>query len=206
MKNVITLLCLVLILLSTVSCRGWRSEKPPIHMNPNLDFQAKNKPQDQSLLFPDNTIPWGNESSFSDSAEREQYIKNDTVFYLGKDRYDRWVKKIPIQVNHELLNRGQDRYEIYCTPCHGLDGSGKGAVTQRGWMMPAAYWDDRILNYADGYLFEIISNGIRSMPGYKQQLTESDRWAIVSYVRALQKTHTATYNDVPEEMRNQITE
>ena len=189
-----------------ISCNGWRSKKPPIHLNPNMDFQPKNKAQSQSLEQPLNVVPWGNEESFVEESERSQYLQSDTILYDGKTKNDQWVKKIPITVNHALVDRGQNRYNIYCTPCHGLDGSGNAAVTQRGWIKPAAYWDSRIVNYTDGELYDIVKNGIRSMPGYKQQLNASDRWAIVSYVRALQKTQLATINDVPAELRNDIME
>ena len=186
--------------------RGWRSEKPPLHLNPNMDFNASIKPQEDPLLPPENVQPWGNEQSFKFKSNRADFIKNDGVFYEGKNMDGTWVTRIPVQVNNQLMLRGQDRYNIFCTPCHGLDGAGQGAVTQRGWIIPAAYWDSRILNYRDGELFNIVSHGVRTMPGYAQQLTESDRWAIVAYVKALQKTHTARMSDVPEKMRNQIKE
>ena len=139
-----------------ISCNGWRSKKPPIHLNPNMDFQPKNKAQSQSLEQPLNVVPWGNEESFVEESERSQYLQSDTILYDGKTKNDQWVKKIPITVNHALVDRGQNRYNIYCTPCHGLDGSGNAAVTQRGWIKPAAYWDSRIVNYTDGELYDIV--------------------------------------------------
>ena len=200
--NVILIICCFLL----VACNGWRSKKPPIHLNPNMDFQPKNTAQSDSLKFPSNVVPWGNEESLVNPVERNDYLQENPVIYVGKDSSGQWVEKIPVQVNHKLINRGQNRYNIYCTPCHGLDGSGNAAVTQRGWMKPAPYWDDRIVNYTDGKLYDIVKNGIRSMPGYKQQLNVSDRWAIVSYIRALQKTKLTKIQDVPAEIRNDIME
>ncbi len=206
MKKILVNLLIITLCIFMVSCTGWRSKKPPIHLNPNLDFQPKNTPQSDSLERPANVVPWGNEESFVTPEEREQYLKEDTEVYIGKTKAGAWVQKIPLEVSHQFVERGQDRYNIYCTPCHGLDGSGIAPVTQRGWIRPAAYWDERIVNYTDGELYDIVKNGIRSMPGYKQQLSASDRWAIVSYVRALQKTRLSTIKDVPSELRNEILE
>lgn len=171
-----------------------------------MDFQPKNIAQSDSLERPDNTVPWGDDQSLSDLSEREKFIQSDSVFYSGKTNSGQWVKKIPIDVTFKLLDRGHDRYNIYCTPCHGMDGSGNGAVSKRGWMIPAPYWDDRILSYTDGELYDIITNGIRTMPSYKQQITPSDRWAIVGYIKALQKSNLSTLKDVPSELKNQIME
>jgi len=186
-----------------VGCRGWRSEKPPIHLNPNLDFQAKISAQEDPLEVPDHTVVWGNEASLT-SESRSEFFKDNNSFYTGKDKEGNWLKKVPLDVNNSVLTRGQERYNIYCSVCHGEDGSGNGIVMEYGWFKPAKYWDPRVVNYADGEIFNIISNGIRTMPGYSTQIPEEDRWSIVTYIRAIQVSNTMNLDDVPLEIRNKI--
>ena len=198
------LLCLVILCLS--SCRGWRSEKPPVHLNPNLDFQASIKPQENPANSPENIVPWGMENDLVNSNNRDKFAKfNNPEFYLGKHSNDAWVKTIPIEVNYEILNRGKERYNIYCSMCHGKDGSGNGIVMQyEGWFKPNAYWEQQVIDHSDGKLFDIVSNGIRSMPGYSQQIKENDRWAIVAYIRAIQASNMMNIKDVPEDLKSQL--
>ena len=199
MKKILIILS---ILFFITGCRGWRSEKPPVHLNPNLDFQASVKAQEEPNYRPDNIQPWGNEESFYKN-NRYEYL-NTGIFNTGKDKQGNWVKKVPIEVNNKTLERGKERYNIYCTACHGYDGSGNGIVMEYGWFKPSAYWDDRIVNYSDGELFDIISNGIRSMPGYHTQIQKEDRWAIVTYIRALQVSNAMNLDDVPFDLRSKI--
>ncbi|MBI59681.1 quinol:cytochrome C oxidoreductase [bacterium] len=202
MKRIITLLFLFFFI---VGCRGWRSEKPPVHLNPNLDFQASIKAQEDPLLSPDHIIPWGMESDFSDLENRDAIIKQkNKPFYLGKNRSGEWVETVPVDVTHAVLKRGQERYDIYCSMCHGKDGSGNGIVMEYGWFKPKPYWDDAIVSYKDGELFDIISNGIRTMPSYSQQIKESDRWAIVTYIRALQVSNKMKIQDVPADYKEKL--
>lgn len=202
MKKII---CISLLFFCLVGCRGWRSEKPPVHLNPNLDFQASIRSQENPLPVPENTIPWGMESDLSDLSARDAVLKQgDTSFYLGKDSNGSFINTIPVDVTNALLNRGKERYEIYCTMCHGKDGSGNGIVMEYGWFKPKSYWDTTVFAHSDGKLFDIISNGIRTMPGYSQQIKESDRWAIVSYIRALQFSNKMNYRDVPIEYQNKL--
>jgi len=207
MKKILVFTCLVA-LLFVQGCRGWRSEKPPVHLNPNMDFQPKYKAQSLVLEPPANTVAWGDEAAFTDEMQRKKIVhtRSEQSYFKGLNRDGSFVRRIPdsIDVNHELLSRGRERFNIYCAPCHGQDGSGNGPVTNRGWFKPVSYWTERVVNYRDGKLFDIVSNGYNTMPGYKEQIDESDRWAIVAYIRALQKTQLSTINDVPEEYINQI--
>lgn len=200
MRQLILLMCVVILV---TGCRGWRSEKAPVHMNPNMDFQASIRSQEMPMDSPENIIPWGDEASFS-SGDRADYVKSKSRYYYGKNPDGSWTDRIPVKVNYALMERGRDRFAIYCTPCHGLDGSGNGAVVQDRWIKPVPYWHQRVLVFSDGQLFDIISNGIRTMPSYKQQIKEVDRWAIVAYIRALQRSNTATVSDVPLKMRSKL--
>ena len=124
-----------------------------------------------------------------------------------------WLKDNALEVNLELLERGQQYFGIYCSACHGLNGGGNGLVSQRArkilsptWIPPASLHQEILYadKYPDGKLFNTISNGIRKMPGYAGQIKSHDRWAIVAYVRALQQSQNASIELVPEDMRGEI--
>ena len=132
-------------------------------MNPNMDTQPKYTAQQLSLTPPQGTLPWGR----------------------GPFKKDAFT--LPDDVSMSFLKRGQERFDIYCAVCHDRAGTGKGMVVARGFVPPPPLTDPRVVSYTDSELFDIISNGIRNMPGYKHQITEEDRTAIVLYVRALQK-------------------
>jgi mono/diheme cytochrome c family protein len=104
----------------------------------------------------------------------------------------------------ELLKRGQERFNIFCSPCHGRLGDGKGIVVERGYSPPPTFHSDRVRSFPDGHIFDVITNGIRNMPPYGPQIPASDRWAIVAYFRALQRSQNATVNDIPVELRDQV--
>ena len=182
-------------------CRGDRSTKPPIHLNPNMDWQAKYKAQSLPLDLPEGVVAWGDRTSFSKPDSRDTYLKKDSAFYFGKLPSGQFVPRIPVKVTEAMLKRGQERYNIYCSVCHAQSGEGRGLVVQRGYPLPPNLSDERLLTVEDGHIFDVITNGIRNMPSYRKQLVESDRWAIVAYVRALQKMKTATVDDVPESQR-----
>ena len=97
-----------------------------------------------------------------------------------------WVTSNPRPLDHALLVRGQQRYGIYCAPCHGAIGDGNGMIVQRGYRRPPALFEPRLLEVADGYLYDVIANGYGVMPAYRAQVRLADRWAIVAYLRALQ--------------------
>lgn len=185
-------------------CRGYRSEKPPIHPNPNFDWQAKVKAQKDPQPVPTGTVPWGDTQSFSGTHDRAKFLKEDTSFYHGKDARGAFVAQAPITVSAETLTRGQERYNIYCAACHDQAGTGKGLVVSRGLVPPPDFADPRIVAMRDGELFSIISHGVRTMPAYGKQIGEEDRWTIVVYLRALQLSRNAKLTDVPEDLRATI--
>jgi len=110
----------------------------------------------------------------------------------------------PLPLTMELLDRGQDRYKIFCSPCHGLQGDGQGMVTLRGMKHPPSYHQERLRNVPNGYLYDVIANGFGAMNGYSAQLTPSDRWAIVAYVRALQVSRNAPVGELPAGLREKL--
>jgi mono/diheme cytochrome c family protein len=179
-------------------CRGYRSEKPPIHLNPNMDFNPKFKAQTLSLESPEETIPWGKVVS----NEREGFIESGP-YHTGSIN-NAFIKKAPIVVDEALLNRGETRFNIYCAVCHSTTGNGGTPVIERGYVAPPKLSDQRLRNVEDGYLFHVITNGVRSMPGYRSQIPVEDRWAIVTYVRALQKMYAGKMTDVPYSKRVEL--
>jgi hypothetical protein len=111
----------------------------------------------------------------------------------------------PLPLTKDLLARGQDRYNIFCSPCHGLQGDGNGMVTLRGMKHPPTYHQERVRNEPNGYFFDVITNGFGAMSGYSMQLEPRDRWAIVSYVRALQLSRNAPVGELPPNLREKLT-
>ena len=152
-----------------------------------------------SSTFPDNrasrTPPAG--------TVARGWLREDEALYTGKaDGVT--VDQFPFAIGRADLVRGQERFNIYCTPCHGRLGDGQGMVVQRGLRQAASYHQDRLRQERVGYFYDVITNGFGAMQDYAAQIPPSDRWAIVSYIRALQLSHNATVNDVPPEARAQL--
>jgi mono/diheme cytochrome c family protein len=123
-------------------------------------------------------------------------LQDDEALFTGKvNKVD--VKEIPISVDEHVVNRGQERFAIYCTPCHGETGNGDGRVVQRGFKTPPTFHSDRLRQADAGHFFDVITNGFGAMSDYRVQIAPRDRWAIVAYVRALQLSQHATTADVP---------
>ncbi len=180
--------------------RGLPGEQPPIHINPNMDTQEKLKPHRKSDFFEDGSAM---RMPVAGTVARG-YLKDNTIFYAAVTKAGDTVAVAPIEVNLETLQRGQERYNIYCAPCHSRVGDGKSIMMERGNMMATSLHEARIRTVSDGHLFLVASNGIRNMSGYKAQISAQDRWAIVAYIRALQRSQNASIADVPEEMRKEF--
>jgi mono/diheme cytochrome c family protein len=103
-----------------------------------------------------------------------------------------------------LLARGQERFNVFCAPCHDRTGSGNGMVVQRGFRAPPSYHDDRLRNAPVGYYFDVMTNGFGAMQDYAAQVPVADRWAIAAYIRALQLSQRATLDDVPADRRAEL--
>ena len=110
----------------------------------------------------------------------------------------------PFPVTKEVVERGQQRFNVYCSPCHDRTGSGNGMVPQRGFRHPPSYHIDRVRKLANGFIFDAITNGFGAMPDYAAQIPPADRWAIVAYMRALQLSEDATLDDVPPAERAKL--
>ncbi|MCB0165155.1 MAG: cytochrome c, partial [Anaerolineae bacterium] len=145
--------------------------------------QAKFEPLEASSLFgngrasqapPANTVPRG---EWFD-------IRSNEPFYTGRQN-DEFIQTIPIEVNRDVLLRGQQRFNIYCSPCHGRVGDGQGMIVQRGLKQPNSFHSEQVRNQPDGYFYDVMSNGFGVMYSYASRVKPADRWAIVAYIRAL---------------------
>lgn len=131
------------------------------------------------------------------------HLNDNDAFHTGAVN-GVFLDAIPMPVTHQLLERGQQRYGIFCTPCHGPLGDGDGMVARRGFKIPANFHTDRLRQAPPGYLFQVVSNGYGAMPDYDDQIHVADRWAIIAYVRALQLSRDANVADVPPDARKKL--
>lgn len=120
----------------------------------------------------------------------------DEAFYTGKVD-NKPVTEFPIKVDAQLLERGRERYNVFCSPCHSRIGDGNGMIVQRGLRRPPSFHEQRLVNIAVGHFYDVITNGFGGMGDYSQQVPVRDRWAIAAYIRALQLSQNATRADVP---------
>jgi len=123
----------------------------------------------------------------------------DPVYFTGLDATG-MVSELPVELTTELLLRGQERYDIYCSACHNYNGDGGGMIVQKGFPQPASFHDQRLLDSPVGYFYNAITNGFGRMYSYASRIPVEDRWAIAGYVKALQLSQNATLDDVPAEV------
>lgn len=187
-----------------VGCRGSQSDAPPIHPHLAMDYTEKFGPQEKNPLFENEaamrTPPTG-------TVARGQ-LRENSELHEGRTAEGEYVERIPIAVDREVLERGQDRYEIYCAPCHGRTGDGNGIIMEGDYdYTPAtSYHVERLRQVTDGYMYDVITNGVRNMPSYDHQVPIRDRWAIVAYIRALQRSQYARPENLPESVVTQLEE
>ncbi len=203
-----TLAFVVVLLLSVMGFRGMVSTRPPIEVFPDMDHQAKYKPQAESKFFADGradrpipagAVPFARDAVHADPA----FLKADDFHYDGKLPDGTFGRGFPagIEVTRDFVLRGQGRFMIYCAPCHGQLGDGNGITKSYGMLTTPTYHDDRIRGMAEGEIFNTITHGKNTMMSYADKLAPDDRWAVVAYVRALQRAAHGSLNDVPLEQR-----
>jgi mono/diheme cytochrome c family protein len=179
-------------------CQGTISQKEPIHINPNMDWQERFEAQEANPFFADGRAM---RAPVKGTVARG-FLKENDALWTGKTASGSWAS-LPVEVNLELLERGRERYDIFCSVCHGLAGDGQGIIMTGGYgYVPApTFHSEMVRAQADGYLYNALTYGVRSMPGYGTQIPVEDRWAIVAYIRALQRSQNASASDVPENER-----
>lgn len=186
--------------------RAVRSDQPRIHVFQDMDNQPRYNPQAASAIFADGRAM---RPEIPGTVARGE-LHGDDALYRGKIG-EEWVAEIPLPVTEPFVRRGQERFTIYCAPCHGLNGAGAGPVHQRAvklgepkWVPPTSLLSEQVRERADGHVFNTITNGIRNMAAYGPQISTNDRWAIVAYIRALQLSRDAGIDDVPVQERDRL--
>ena len=130
-------------------------------------------------------------------------LRDDEHLYTGKIG-GQLATEFPLPVTAETMARGQERFNVFCSPCHGRTGEGTGMIVQRGFRQPPSYYEERLRNAPVGYLFDVMTNGFGAMQDYSAQVPVADRWAIAAYIRALQFSRQGTVNDVPADRREEL--
>lgn len=192
------------LLVVLAGCRGTRSEEPPVHPNLNMDFQARFDPMEANPFFEDGrsmrmpaegTVPRG-------------HLRADSAYYRGVNTQGIPISGMPeeVEVDRPFLERGQREYNVYCAPCHGRSGDGNGVIMagEYGFVPAPTFHSATLRQVPDGYLYRVITNGVRTMPSYAHQIDVEDRWAIVAYMRALQRSQNAQATDLPPEVRDRL--
>ena len=202
------ILLVVLVTIAAVAViagkRGHHFRKPPIYIFPDMDRQPKLRPQEPSAFFANGISSQLPVPGTIARGEPYQDVPANTGRVPGTTNY---VNAIPIPVTLSLMDRGRERYNIYCAPCHGAGGDGKGVTTKFGMGVIADLHDTkarRVPQQSDGEIFATISIGKGLMQGYASQIPISDRWAIIAYLRALQRSRLATLEDVPAAQRAEL--
>jgi mono/diheme cytochrome c family protein len=178
---------LLVLALATMACQQQMADQP------------RYEPLQRSTFF-------GDESSarlpVADTVARG-HLNADETFYTGKSG-DTLIGTLPFPLTPEVLQRGQERFDVFCAPCHDRTGSGNGMIVQRGYRRPPSYHIDRLRQAPIGHFFDVMTHGFGSMPDYADQVPPRDRWTIAAYIRALQLSRGATLADVPPDERQRL--
>ena len=164
------------------------------NLHQDMGNQPKNRPLSPSDFFSDGR----SERTPVENTVARGSLANDE-FMVPRDS-----NNFPMPVNEALLERGEERYKIFCTPCHGLQGDGNGMVTLRGMKHPPSYHQDRLRQAPNGYFYDVITNGFGQMYSYSAQIPPRDRWAIIAYLRALQLSRNARVAQLSSNLRDKL--
>jgi len=221
---VIFLLCTIAII-AVFGFRGQKSTGPPLELFPDMVRQMKVRAQAPLNFFADGrgprlpvagTVPIGYEMPKQEAVATTgvvavgPYSHPHASFSAGADYYntgkmgDRWGTGIPLEVTRELMERGQQRFNITCVMCHGAAAAGNGITKQYGLATVVSLQDERLRKMSDGEIFNTITNGKNTMMAYGPNIIVPDRWAIIAYLRALQRSQNAAIADVPEDHRGDL--
>jgi mono/diheme cytochrome c family protein len=180
-----TLVCAAIV--ATSACRQQMAEQPRYDPLESSDFFA-DKQAARPLV--ENTIARG-------------ALREDEHLHDGMTKGEP-ARTFPFAVTAEVLQRGRERYDIFCSPCHSRTGNGDGMIVRRGFSRAASFNLERLREASPGYLFAVMSNGFGAMPSYRQQISPEDRWAIVGYIRALQASQSARLSELPADAREKL--
>lgn len=168
----------------------------------DMHDQPKYSPLEQSSFFADRRSA---RPVIPGTVARGQ-LRDDALLYAGRTEDDGPATSFPFPIDGARMERGQDTFNAFCSPCHGRTGDGDGLVVQRGYQRPPSLHEERVRTVPLGHLFDVITNGFGAMPDHAAQIKPEDRWAIVAYVQALQLSRSATIDDVPAAERRKLEE
>ena len=186
--------------LTLTACRGQVSARAPRHLFDDMDWQPKYRPEATSAFFADGRamrVPLEN-------TVAQGELHEDLAKFTGHTASGDYSVTLPWPADAAHVQRGQERFAIYCSPCHDRAGSGHGAVVARGFPPPVDLASTRVLGLPDGQLFETVTKGVRNMPSYAAQIPVEDRWAIVLWLRVLQRARHGSLADVPDAERAKL--
>jgi hypothetical protein len=178
--------------------RGDYFKKPPLEIFPDMDRQAKLRPQTPNLTFANGR---SSQEPVANTVARGDHYENNAVNTGREPGTTNFIANIPVPVTEQFMARGHQRYDIYCTPCHGPLGDGKGVVQKFGYASVKSLHDRLVVAQPDGEIFNTITHGKATMYPYGSQISIEDRWAIIAYVRALQRGHLGLLDEVPAQQK-----
>ncbi len=185
--------------LAILGPRGGVSTRPPLEVFPDMDRMPKYHPQAKSAFFADSRT---DRLPVDGTVARGTYYE-DEYYGTGKNG-EVFGKGFPIEVDYDAISRGEERYNIYCAVCHGAAGDGDSITKKYGMLTVASLTDQRLVDYTDGQLYDVVKNGKGLMLGYADRLTVEDRWNVVLYVRALQRAANGTVDDLTPVKREEL--
>jgi mono/diheme cytochrome c family protein len=181
------LIMAALVLLTCAACRQDMHDQPKYTAYRASDFFADGR---SARPLVEGTVAQG-------------HLNEDELLYTGRVG-GQPAAQFPFAIDAAVMRRGRERYDIFCSPCHGLTGEGDGMVVQRGYRRPPSFHIDRLRQAPPGHLYDVMTNGFGAMPDYAAQIPVRDRWAIAAYMRALQLSQNATAAEIPPDARGRL--
>lgn len=178
--RLLTLASLVSVVLLGTGCRQDMYDQPRVKPLGENDFFADKQ---GARPIPAHTVARG-------------FLRENRALYAGTNADGKFVSELPVPLTKALLQRGHERFDIFCSPCHGKQGNGQGMIVQRGFKRPETYHQDRLRNQPIGYFYDVMTNGFNQMSSYASQVPVEDRWAIAAYIRALQYSQSVPAADL----------
>jgi len=207
MRHILAIfLLLAIAVVSVLGLRGSMSRRPPLELFSDMSRQPKTRPESAAALFqdgsssrprPEGTLPQPG------PAPSAPVFTDPRVLTGCEPDSTNWIEANPLPVTLPFLERGRDRYQIYCAPCHGAAGDGRGIVMRYNMVAMANFHDRRLIEMTDGEMFNTLTAGKNLMNGYGGVIAIEDRWAVIAYIRALERSRLGTAQDAPAELRPQ---
>lgn len=185
--------------LAILGPRGEVSTRPPLEVFSDMDRMPKYQPQAKSAFFADGRT---DRLPVDGTVARGTYYENE--YYSTGESGEEFGSGFPIEVDYDSISRGEDRFNIYCSICHGAAGDGDSMTKKYGMLTVANLTEQRLVDYTDGQLYDVVKNGKGLMLGYADRLTVEDRWNVVLYVRALQRAANGTVDDLTPAKREEL--